>query len=108
VFTVKLTSRAEQDITQNADWWEAYRSKEQADRWYQGIYKAMQSLSSQPARCGTAPEASELGLPLRHLLFGISRRATHRVLFRIEGDDVIIYRVLHMSQAVIEDDADLS
>lgn len=107
MFTVNITGRAEQDIHQNTDWWEQHRSEEQAERWYVGIYAAMKSLSSMPARCALAPEAAELDLPVRNLLYGLSSKLTHRVLFSIDGDDVVIYRVLHMSQAVLTDNLDL-
>ncbi len=107
MFVVRLTERAEQDINRNADWWEEHRSKDQADRWYLGIFKAMQSLSNLPTRCGMAPEAGALDRPIRQLLFGLSRQLTHRVLFTIDGNNVVIYRVLHTAQNVLSNPDDL-
>lgn len=107
MFTLRLTQRAENDINRNADWWEEHRSKEQADRWYLGIFDAMKSLTQMPTRCGMAPEADSLELPIRHLLYGVSGKLTHRVLFTIEENDVIIYRVLHFAQEVLGETDDL-
>lgn len=107
MYSIVVTDRAHGDIARNADWWERHRSKRQADEWVVGIYAAIESLAVMPARCAAAPEATELGRPVRNLLYGISRRATHRVLFGIDDETVVIYRVLHMSQSILSDDGGL-
>ena len=60
-----------------------------------------------PTRFGMAPEAASLDLPIRHLLYGVANKLTHRVLYTIEDNDVIIYRVLHFNQNVLDDEDDL-
>ena len=107
MFTVVLSESAQKDIRQNTSWWSENRSAEQAERWYVGIIDKIYSLENMPTRCAQAPEAAKLNLDIRNLLFGISSRPTHRVLFQIDGQNVVILRVLHMSQMTIEDAADL-
>jgi len=84
VYSIVITDRAHNDIARNADWWENHRSKPQADRWVIGTYAEIEKLASMPTRCGSAPEAKDLDRPLRNLLYGISRRYTHRVIFSVE------------------------
>jgi hypothetical protein len=59
---------------------------------------AVQSLEEQPERCGLAPEAEDLGLALRQLLFG-KRQGLWRILFTVEGNTV---NVLHLRHAARE------
>jgi plasmid stabilization system protein ParE len=91
-----ITGPAARDIEAAYFWWKENRSAEQADRWYDGINNAIQSLRTIANRCPLAPDLLALGL--RQLLFGVGRRATHRIVFAINADSVIILRVRHSSQ----------
>jgi plasmid stabilization system protein ParE len=95
---VIITGPAKRDIQSAYDWWKAHRSAEQADRWYVGIHDAITSLGNMPERCSLAPESELLAQGVRQLLFGLGRRATHRAVFAIDGDIVVIFRVRHTSQ----------
>lgn len=108
MFTVALSDAAKSDLRQNATWWSEHRSHEQAERWYDAILSKIYSLEQMPKRCPFAPEADALHLEIRHLLFGVSSRPTHRVLFEIDGEVVNVVRVLHVSQTVIHDAKDLA
>ncbi len=107
MFAVILTSKAETDIETNVRWWSENRSRDQAERWYSEIAAKINTLEQMPLRCSTAPEGHRLNLPIKHLLFGLSSRPTHRVLFTIVNDQVIVLRVLHTSQDAIVDVAEL-
>lgn len=98
MFQVTISSLAEDDIEQAFQWWAENRSISQAEQWYRSIFKAIDTLRSLPDRCPLAAESFEMKIPIRQLLFGLGRgRATHRVLFRISGDSVVILRVLHVA-----------
>jgi plasmid stabilization system protein ParE len=96
--SVQIAEPAERDIRSSHDWWREHRSAEQADRWYENIYAAIQTLRSMPTRCPLAPESDLHPAGLRQLSFGIGRRPTHRIIFTVERDTVIILRVRHASQ----------
>lgn len=96
-----ITGPARRDIEAAYDWWKEHRSVEQANRWYVGIHAAVQSLRSNPERCSLATEHDLLAQGIRQLLFGLGRRATHRVVFTIDGDTVVVLRVRHASQDVL-------
>ncbi|TVP96618.1 MAG: hypothetical protein EA381_16960 [Planctomycetaceae bacterium] len=55
-----------------------------------------------PQRCPLAEKASDLGMQVRYLLFGIGgARPTHRILFQVSDTAVNIIRVVHNAQSDI-------
>jgi len=60
------------------------------------------SLEHLPLRCPIARESEILGIEIRHLLFGISSKHTHRVLYEIDGSSVKVLRVLSTLQDTTE------
>lgn len=101
---VVITGLAEQDAISNHEWWSRHRSKEQADRWLEGVYAAMFSLRDQPERCSYATERDLREEGVRQLLYGVGRRVTHRIVFSIDREKVVIYRILSVSQDAVEAD----
>ena len=99
---LQITEPAERDIRSAYDWWSRNRSAEQAERWYNNIYQAIETLRSKPSRCPHAPESNLHPSGLRQLLFGIGKHPTHRIIFTIEEDTVTIIRVRHTSQQDLE------
>jgi plasmid stabilization system protein ParE len=74
-------------------------SPERASRWYQGLLKAMESLSEMPKRCPLARENDYFTKEIRQLLYGRGRNS-YRILFTIvEGEDVSTVRILHIRHA---------
>ena len=84
--------------------WLAERSPDAATRWYEGLEKAVTSLSKYPKRNPIAEEESEIfGLEIRQKLYG-RRRGTYRILFTVEGNTVFLLYVRHSAQGTIEPD----
>jgi plasmid stabilization system protein ParE len=104
MFRIFITGPAKQDIQFAHDWWAMHRSNEQAGRWYSRIHAAILSLEHMPERCGLATESTLSIAGVRQLLFGLGRRPTHRIVFGIEGDEVIIFRVRYTSQDILTPD----
>jgi plasmid stabilization system protein ParE len=105
MFLLQISQPAEQDILEAFQWWSLHRSTDQAQRWYQEIYNAINSLCMEALRCQHAPESDLHPSGLRQLHFGIGRRPTHRVVFAIDDNTVTIIRVRHTSQdSLIESD----
>lgn len=96
MYSVSISKLAENDIEQSFIWWSKNRSAVQAHKWYRSILDAIGTLRSMPDRCPIAEEAPEIHVPVRQLLFGLGHgRPTHRILFRISEDSVVILRVFH-------------
>jgi plasmid stabilization system protein ParE len=97
-FRVAITEQAEREMHCAFDWWTEHRSKRQADRWYAGLAKAIAALSENPERHGQSRESDRFAYEIRDLLFGLGRRPTHRAVFAIRGEEVVVLTVRHVTQ----------
>ena len=95
---VIVTPRAEDDLRQSTQWWAENRDPEQAGRWWYGILEKIESLAENPDRCPLARENPKHPHELRELHFGLGSRPTHRILFTIRPDRVVIVAVRHAAQ----------
>jgi plasmid stabilization system protein ParE len=101
-YEVIITSRAEQEAQANHDWWAANRSPEQAARWYDEFLKTAYSLEENPDRFPVATESDRFPYEVRQRTFGIGRKATHRLVYVIRPNEVMILRVRHLAQQEID------
>lgn len=99
MFDVVITPSAELDIQENYRWWYVNRSQEQAIRWYVALYNSIENLRDVSDRCPLASEAESLETPIRQLSFGLGRLPSHRVIFVIADQQVVVLRVRHVSQS---------
>ena len=97
-YTVVTTERAAREIEDAAAWWAQERSVEQAERWYQGIRAAITELSTMPERCPVAAEWKTLPYEVRELHYGLGSKPTHRIVFTIVRETVIVLTVRHGAQ----------
>jgi len=98
---VFLTRQALADVDDIREWWSQNRSAEQAIRWHEACETAIDSLTYRAVNCPRAYEARNLPVEMRQLAFGVGRRRTHRLLFAIRPDKIIVYRVQHLAQREI-------
>jgi hypothetical protein len=70
-------------------------------QWLHAIHREIASLAVHPERCGLARESPQFAFDVRESLFGMGRRATHRILFRIVGNVVEVLLVRHVAQEQI-------
>jgi plasmid stabilization system protein ParE len=101
-FSVTILPEAEDVILRTAKWWATNRSSAQAVRWFTGIYDAFETLEEHPERCPLARECNLFPIELRELHFGIGSRSTHRVIFTIRPDMVVILTIRHTAQGDLE------
>lgn len=101
MYRVRVTEPAKQDVRQNLLWWGENRSQEQAERWYFDIYDAFKLLASTADQHSLATEPALKQHGIRQASFGIGRRATHRIIFGIVDQAVIVYRVRALKQDAI-------
>lgn len=100
---VVLTQKAERQLKSAADWYST-RDLRLSESWFNGIYAAIHSLAENPERFGLAHENDDLPVGLRELLYGVGRRKTHRVLFVVRDDRVVVHQVRHVAQRDFTDD----
>ena len=96
--TVVLTDPAEEELLAAYEWWAGNRSEEQAVRWYNGLLDALEALAEHPTRCSIARENDRFAAELRELHFGLGSRPTHRAIFTIRPDMILVYSIRHVSQ----------
>jgi plasmid stabilization system protein ParE len=103
-FRVAITAQAECDMRSAYRWWSEHRSKRQADRWYAGLTKAIAGLSENPERHGRSRKSNCFAYEIRELLFGLGRRPTHRAVFTIRGEEILVLTVRHVAQQDLSPD----
>ena len=98
-YRVTFTTKARLEFFEAALWWAENRDEAQAARWLEGFQGAIDSLADNPQRHAVARENDLFPFTLRQLLYGLSSKPTHRALFRVREDDVvIIYGIRHVRQ----------
>ena len=101
---VVLTRRADRELEDAADWWAEHRSSHQAAHWYAGFSDAIASLRENPERCPLAPENGRFPYEIRELHYGLGSRPTHRAVFTIRPDMVLVLTIRHAAQAELTED----
>jgi toxin ParE1/3/4 len=91
-YRVEITRAAERDVVGIYEYI-ADRSPERAGKWFAEIERQAQALSQNPKRCPVIPEADDIGLEYRHLIW-----SHYRTVFRIQGGTVYVVRVIHGAQ----------
>ena len=104
MYDVILTDRAQGELDGTHKWWAANRSSQQADRWYVGFVKEMLTLEENPERCPLAPENDLFPYEVRQLHYGLGGKPTHRALYAVRPDNVVILRVRHLAQKPLTDE----
>jgi plasmid stabilization system protein ParE len=92
-YRIKIAVKAYMDA-EDAHAWIAQRTPSRAAKWYLNLFKAMESLQSQPFRCALAPEADAFQEEIRQLLFG-KRNHKYRILYIVRKNTVHILRIIH-------------
>lgn len=101
---VIVTERAARDLEETTAWWARERSAEQAFRWYAAIRRRIESLANNPERYGLAAESDEFPYHLREMHFGLSSKPTHRALFTIVKQIVVVLSIRHVAQGAVQSD----
>jgi plasmid stabilization system protein ParE len=93
-YNVIVTPTAADEAMEAVRWY-AERSLDVAQRWHDGLTRAIDSLAKQPTRCPVSQADSRaLGCEVRLLIYG-KRRGVYRILFTIAGDTVWVLRIRH-------------
>ena len=100
-YRLRVTARAVADADEAYAWIAEHLSPAQADRWYEGLFEQMETLTRRPTRCPVRPESDKFPEELRQLLYG-KRKSKHRIIFTIRDTDVVVLYVHHAARAELE------
>jgi plasmid stabilization system protein ParE len=101
MYQIEITARAQADADAAYAWIAEHLSPERAERWYQGLFKQIETLTRQPQRCPLALENYEFPEEIRVLLYG-KRANKYKILFTIRATTVVILYVHHGARDKIE------
>lgn len=101
---VQFTVQAEEEFESAHSWWAMNRSRAQADRWYISFTEKIRTLASDAEQCPLARENDLFPYEVRDLHYGLGRRPTHRAVFTIRPDDVLVLSIRHLAQRNLTSD----
>lgn len=101
-YKVILSERAAQEIEETAAWWARERSVEQAKKWYQGIRSMISALDDAPERFPLASENAQFQYEIREFYYGVRSKLTHRGVFTILRETVLVLTVRHLAQSSLQ------
>lgn len=108
-YKIEISSLAQSEADQAFLWILKFSSPEKACQWYEGLLKAIFSLSKMPKRCLLARENDYFSLEIRQLLYGKGKKS-YRILFTIlDNQELPIVRILHIrhsSQLTLHENLD--
>jgi plasmid stabilization system protein ParE len=100
---VFLTAKAERQLHEAADWY-AERNAHVADAWFKGIVMAIEQLATVAERFALARENDAMSFELRERRYGLGKQITHRVLYVIRPDKIVVHQIRHVAQRDITED----
>jgi plasmid stabilization system protein ParE len=100
-YRLRVTARAVADADEAYAWIAEHLSPVQAERWYQGLFKQMETLTRQPSRCPRATESDKFPEELRELLYG-KRNSKYRIVFAIRNEEVVVLYVHRAARKELE------
>jgi plasmid stabilization system protein ParE len=97
-YRVVLTEQASRELERAAEWWAEHRDRQQAADWYSGFSERIWKLEENPESWPLADENDDFHYEIRELHFGLSSRSTHRAVYTIVGDIVLVLTIRHGAQ----------
>jgi plasmid stabilization system protein ParE len=104
-FRVHMLPTAKRQLYESANWWAEHRSTEQAVNWLTGFETALESLTKNAADYSPAPEDHAFPTAtIRQMDYGLKGKKTHRAVFEVPGNDVLIHAIRHLAQRELTPD----
>ena len=92
-YRVEIARNAEAEL-EELYLWVVDRAPQQGARWFNGLERAVLSLSGHPNRCPIAPESHDSQSPVRVLHYG-RKPHVYRVFFTVD-DHADVVHVIHL------------
>lgn len=103
-YQVIVLPKARDEMYRDALWWSEHRSADQAARWLAGFEDAINNLANDADTHPLARENGNFSFELRQKTFGLGPKPTHRAIFEISGDKVLVHGVRHLARRDIGPD----
>ncbi len=103
-FEIVIKPKAKWDIRKEESYLTRDRNTRAVPKWQARVIHFRTQLAADLHRYPQAEEADDLGLDLRELSIGKKRGTTHRVLFTIRGNLVVVHRVRQAAQDRLTED----
>ena len=97
-YRILFTEQAHRDLRQACEWWVRNGSTEQAGDWFDGFAKAVYLVSENPERFPLAREDGSFSSELRQFSYGLAKHPTHRAVFTVRGNTILVLRVRHLAR----------
>ncbi len=97
-YRVVLTDGASEELQEDAIWWAEHRDSAQALQWFDGFIHALNQLSENPVTYPVAAESVRYSVDLRQMLYGIGKKPTHRAVFQVCGNEVVVHGIRHLAR----------
>ncbi|MFN0021051.1 MAG: type II toxin-antitoxin system RelE/ParE family toxin [Pirellulaceae bacterium] len=98
---VGITDQARNQLEAAFCWWKENRSEAQAVKWYNQFVEAIGTITNSPEKYPLSLENNSFPYEIRELRFGVGRRKTHRAVFTIRPEMVLVIAVRHLAQQPI-------
>jgi len=95
-FQVELSAQATQDIEEHYVWIQE-RDPFAAEKWFNGVLVAINTLNYFPERCQVIPEHDNFVQQIRHFIY-----QKHRIIFMVQDTIVYILAVRHTAKKPLE------
>ena len=92
-FEIVIKPKAKSDIRKEESYLVRERDVRAVRKWQSQVLRFRTQLAIDPHRYPQADEAEELGLDLRELIICGRRGTSHRVLFNVVANSVIVQRI---------------
>ena len=103
MYKLDITDRARDDADAAYDWMAENVSPAFAEKWYDGLFKQIETLTKHPNRCPVARESRKFPEKIQELVYGKAKhKHKYRILFTIREDTVVILFVYHSARKEIE------
>ena len=96
-FEVRFTRQATAAFDETLEWYKA-RSPEAAHKWVAAVELALDRLEADPHRYPRAAEDGQFPAPLYQYAFGGGRKLTHRMVYVIRPQAVVVHAIRRLSQ----------
>ena len=78
--------------------WYVLNASHVANDWYNGFLDALNSLEDNPERFSLARENDAFPIEIRQLLYGAGKKKTHRAVFSIHDNRVVVRSIRHLAR----------
>jgi hypothetical protein len=97
-YEVVILPRAKIQLYHSALWWAEHRSQRQGADWLTGFEAAIKALANTADNQPIARESDTFPFVVRQLNYGLGRIKTHRAVFEIRGNKVLVFAIRHLAQ----------